>query len=78
MMRSLHGNAAPHGAVFLVVGAFESSPTLAACRAQERRSGNNPSGGSEARCSPNVGATWATKSSPARQTACKSCRLISP
>ena len=57
MMRILHENAAPLGAVFLVVGAFESSPTLAACRAQERRPGNNPSGGGEARRSPNVGAT---------------------
>lgn len=58
MMRSLHGNAAPHGAVFLVVGAFESSPTLAPCRAQGRKPGNNPSGGGEARRSPDVGATW--------------------
>ena len=61
MMRNLRENAAPHGAAFLVVGAFESSPTLAACRAQERRPGNNPSGGGEARRSPNVGAMWATK-----------------
>ena len=59
MMRILHENAAPHGVAFLVVGVFESSPTLAACRAQERRPGNNPRGGSEARRSPNVGATWA-------------------
>ena len=57
MMRILRENAAPLGAVFLVVGAFESSPTLAACRAQERRPGNNPSSGGEARRSPNVGAT---------------------
>ena len=48
MMRILYENAAPHGAVFLVVGAFESSPTLAPCRAQERRPGNNPSGGGKA------------------------------
>ena len=59
MMRILHENAAPLGAVFLVVGAFESSPTLASCRVQERRPGDNPSGGGKARRSPNVGATWA-------------------
>ena len=61
MMRILYENAAPHGAVFLVVGAFESSPTLAACRAQERGLRNNPSGGGEARRSPNVAALWAKK-----------------
>ena len=58
MMRILRENAAPLGAAFLVVGAFESSHTLAPCRVQERRSRNNPSGGSEARRSPNVDATW--------------------
>ena len=79
MMRNLRENAAPLGAAFLVVGAFESSPTLAACRAQERRPGNNPSGGSEARRSPNVGATWAKEKQPSTQPDCfKSCRLISP
>ena len=61
MMRILYENAAPQGAVFFVVGAFESSPTLAPCRAQERRSRNNPSGGDEARRSPNVAALWAKK-----------------
>ena len=72
MMRSLHGNAAPLGAVFLVVGAFESSPTLAACRAQERGLRNNPSGGGEARRGPNVGATWAKEGgrSPTSESDC--------
>ena len=70
MMRILHENAAPHGAVFLVVGAFESSPTLAACRAQERRPGNNPSGGGEARRSPNVGVAWAKEKQPGVQPDC--------
>ena len=55
MMRILHENAAPQGAVFFVVGAFESSPTLAPCWAQERRLGNNPSGGGKAPHGP----TWA-------------------
>ena len=72
MMSNLRENAAPHGAAFLVVGAFESSPTLAACRAQERRPGNNPSGGGEARRSPNVGATWAKEGgrSPTSESDC--------
>ena len=79
MMRILYEKAAPHGAVFLVVGAFESSPTLAPCRAQERRPGNNPSGGGKARRSPNVGATWQRKKRRALlPDARKSCRLISP
>lgn len=66
MMRSLHGNAAPLGAVFLVVGAFESSPTLAPCRAKERGSRNNPSGG-KARRGPNVGATWQRREDAVRR-----------
>ena len=76
MMRILHENAAPLGAVFLVVGAFESSPTLAACRAQERGLRNNPSGGGEARRSPNVGATWAKKKQPDAQPDCFQILLL--
>ena len=76
MMRIIHGNTAPHGAVFLVVGAFESSPTLAACRAQERGLRNNPSGGGEARRSPNVAALWAKKKQPDAQPDCFQILLL--
>ena len=61
-----HENAAPHGAVFLVVGAFESSPTLAPRAARTLPAGKPSSLLNQGQRGP----TWARrgqrKSSPAR------------
>ena len=73
MMCVRQRDAAPLGAAFLVVGAFESSPTLAPCRAQERRLRNNPSDGTEARRGQTWarrGAAWAKQKQPGAQPDC--------
>ena len=67
--------AAPHGAVFLVVGAFKSSALFAPHAACTRRLGKPSQLLNPGQRGPNVRATPQRKSSPARsQTAFKSPR----